>query len=146
MIATGDPREFLTKDINVRNLASERLPILVIEAADETPEAGERPLPPIWHLSLDVTIYTRLDASHGGDGTDQDPDAVLDPLLAHLEAALERVAGEDRSSWWTTLGGLCSRAFPSGTGHRYQDEAGNVWATMPVEIVAPTGARGNPAP
>lgn len=137
MTADGDPREFLLKDIIPTNEMA-RFPLLVVEAADETPEHEDHALPPVWHLSFDVAIYVRPDARA------TDPDVLLDDLLGHLEAALERPSTEKGGGWWTTLGGKVVRACPSGQAQRYASGEA-YWVVVPVEVVVSRSKAGMPA-
>lgn len=144
MTAAGDPKEFLTRDIDPATVALERLPLLVVEAADAVPapdvatEPALDPItPPVHRLLFDVTIYAWAAA------TATDPDAVLDDLATSLEAALERRDGE-RPGWWTTLGNRCVRACPRGRAQRDQLDSGVRWVTVPVELEATRATPGKP--
>ena len=127
-----------TRDIIIDTIPDALLPLVVLQVAGGS-SLADRLKPPLWTLHVDAAIYLRPSP------TDADPDGSLDDLVVALEAALERQAGEDENSWWTTLGGRCSRACIAGEVEYYGGgPKGEVKAVVPIEIIQPTGKRGLP--
>jgi hypothetical protein len=135
-------KEFRTKDILESDALPRRLPILVVTSDGEQVDSSERARPPIWHLRYQVWVHLYVDPK------EEDPDSARDLVVAALEAALERQDGEDSNSWYTTLGGICSRAYVAGeiVYHGEGVTSPIISAMVPVEVVVPTPSRGLPAP
>lgn len=111
-------------------------PSIYIRELDEAYDEPGKGLPPKRTLRADVVIYAQIPAT----------DAVnpggfyLNPIIDAVEAAINKLVGQDIAFGYNTLGGLVDRCWISGavikeTGEVDQD--GQAIAVMPVSILLP---------
>lgn len=116
-------------------LSAEEQPALCVLATDQQSQQ-ERGRPTVWALGAVLIVWVQV-----ANDVDVSPDTQLNQLVTKVEQALMRDPLEpilDPSEpYHTTLGGLVSRAWISGTVDFYQGTvAGQGAVTIPVEMLA----------
>jgi hypothetical protein len=128
--------QFVTRQaLNYEQAGTFRQPSLEILSHSQTPKE-RRGMPPVWTLATQLVVFVRSSTvATPTDGTTSD--TALNAIVTEIEAALETQPGEDPDTYGTTLGGLVSHCWISGSVDFVQGvSGGQAWALIPVEILA----------
>lgn len=127
---TNAERRFRSWD----DVPRESQPWLGVVQRSQSPEQ-RRGLPPKWRLEFTAYLYCRTEDRAAT------PSTQLNLLLQAIEAGLELQPGEDagfdpQNVFGTTLGGLCSHAWISGTIETDEGALDNqAVAIIPIEVL-----------